>query len=219
MAVYKRTYKAYTGALTPQWSRFLVLSRFSFATLFDSRLFTAFTVLCFVPFLIGFAFIYISHSLTAQLILGLSTRNPVPIDGTWFVMYLAVQSWLGFFLTAWCAPGLISQDLANNALPLYLSRPLSRPEYLLGKIMVLATLLRHVDSRPGSLSPSSRDGRPRVGLGQYSDRRGYPGVRLVIHRAHITSLDGVIRVDEVASHRHRGNARCFLCRTRLRSRY
>jgi ABC-type transport system involved in multi-copper enzyme maturation permease subunit len=141
MAVYKRTYKAYTGALTPQWSRFLVLSRFSFATLFDSRLFTAFTVLCFVPFLIGFAFIYISHSLTAQLILGVSTRNPVPIDGTWFVMYLAVQSWLGFFLTAWCAPGLISQDLANNALPLYLSRPLSRPEYLLGKIMVLATLL------------------------------------------------------------------------------
>jgi ABC-type transport system involved in multi-copper enzyme maturation permease subunit len=141
MAVYKRTYKAYTGALTPEWSRFLVLSRFSFATLFDSRLFTAFTVVCFVPFLIGFAFIYISHSLTAQLVLGVSARNPVPIDGTWFLMYLAVQCWLGFFLTAWCAPGLISQDLANNALPLYLSRPLSRPEYLLGKITVLATLL------------------------------------------------------------------------------
>src|SRR5215475_5249018 len=141
MAVYKRTYKAYTGALTPEWSRFLVLSRFSFATLFDSRIFTAFTVLCFMPFLIGLAFIYISHSLTAQLVLGISARNPVPIDGTWFVMYLAVQSWLGFFLAAWCAPGLIAQDLANNALPLYLSRPLSRPEYLVGKITVLATLL------------------------------------------------------------------------------
>ena len=143
MAVYKRTYKAYTGALTPEWSRFLVLSRFSFATLFDSRLFTAFTVLCFVPFLIGFAFIYISHSLTVQLILGINTlqAHPIAIDGAWFVTYLAVQSWLGFFLTAWCAPGLIAQDLANNALPLYLSRPLSRPEYLLGKITVLATLL------------------------------------------------------------------------------
>ena len=148
MAVYKRTYKAYAGVTTPEWSRFLVLSRFSFATLFDSRLFTAFTVICFVPFLIGFAFIYISHSLTAQLVLGISARNPVPIDGAWFLAYLAVQCWLGFFLTAWCAPGLISQDLANNALPLYLSRPLSRPEYLLGKITVLATLLSCVTWLP-----------------------------------------------------------------------
>jgi len=94
-----------------------------------------------VPFLIGFAFIYISHSLTAQLLLGVSARNPVPIDSAWFAVYLAVQSWLGFFLTAWCAPGLIAKDLANSALPLYLSRPLSRTEYLLGKITVLATLL------------------------------------------------------------------------------
>jgi ABC-2 type transport system permease protein len=142
MAVYKRSYKAYTGPTTQAWSRFLVLSRFSFATLFDSRLFTAFTVVCLVPFLLGFVFIYISHSLTAQLLLGGSpVRNPVPIDGRWFLTYLAIQCWLGFFLTAWCAPGLIAQDLANNALPLYLSRPLSRPEYLLGKITVLATLL------------------------------------------------------------------------------
>lgn len=143
MAVYKRTYKAYTGALTPRWSRFLVLSRFSFANLFDSRLFTAFTVLCMVPFLLGFVLIYLVHSPTVQLILGINTlrANPIAIDGRWFLTYLAIQSWLGFFLTAWCAPGLIAQDLANNALPLYLSRPLSRAEYLLGKITVLATLL------------------------------------------------------------------------------
>lgn len=143
MAVYKRTYKAYTGRTTPEWSRFLVLSRFSFATLFDSRLFTAFTVLCLVPFLLGFILIYLVHSPTVQLILGINTlrANPIAIDGRWFLTYLAIQSWLGFFLTAWCAPGLIAQDLANNALPLYLSRPLSRPEYLLGKMTVLATLL------------------------------------------------------------------------------
>lgn len=143
MAVYKRTYKAYTGPTTQAWSRFLVLSRYSFATLFDSRLFTAFTVLCFLPFLLGFAFIYIAHSPTVQLIFGINTlrAHPIAIDGPWFVTYLAIQSWLGFFLTAWCAPGLIAQDLANNALPLYLSRPLSRAEYLLGKITVLATLL------------------------------------------------------------------------------
>src|SRR5207248_3364361 len=151
MAVYKRTYKAYAGRLTPAWSRFLVLSRFSFATLFDSRLFTAFTVLCSVPFLLGFAFIYLSHSLTAQLVLGISTRNPIPIDNYWFTVYLQIQAWLGFLLTAWCAPGLISQDLSNNALALYLSRPLSRTEYLLGKITVLATLLSCITWIPALL--------------------------------------------------------------------
>jgi hypothetical protein len=34
MAVYKRRYNAYTGALTREWSRFFVLTRFAFADLF-----------------------------------------------------------------------------------------------------------------------------------------------------------------------------------------
>ena len=57
MAVYKRTYKSYRGPLTPAWSRFTVLSRYGLSTLFDSRPFTAYTVLCFLPFLGGLAYI------------------------------------------------------------------------------------------------------------------------------------------------------------------
>ena len=37
MAVYKRTYAAYDGALTPAWSRFLILPRYSFARLWQSQ--------------------------------------------------------------------------------------------------------------------------------------------------------------------------------------
>ena len=64
MAVYKRTYKAYSGALTPAWSRFTVLSRYGLSTLFDSRPFTAYTMLCLLPFLGGLVFISILGTIT-----------------------------------------------------------------------------------------------------------------------------------------------------------
>jgi len=48
-------------------------------------------------------------------------------------------------------PVLISRDLANNALPLYLSRPFSRLEYILGKMSVLLLLLSMITWVPGLL--------------------------------------------------------------------
>ena len=37
MAVYKQTYRDYGGARTAAWSRFLILMRYSYARLFQSR--------------------------------------------------------------------------------------------------------------------------------------------------------------------------------------
>jgi hypothetical protein len=54
-----------------------------------------------------------------------------------------------FILTVLVAPPLISRDLANNALPLYLCRPLSRSEYVLGKMAVVVFLLSLVTWVPG----------------------------------------------------------------------
>ncbi|HYL92928.1 MAG TPA: ABC transporter permease subunit [Alphaproteobacteria bacterium] len=144
MAVYKRSFKAYNGPLTPAWSRFTVLSRFTFATMFQSRPFTAFAVLCQVPLLIGVAYIYFVHSSTAQALLGLRFGRTPLIGNQWFSVFLYVQGWLGFILTAWSAPGMISKDFANNAVQLYLSRPISRAEYILGKSGALVVLLSAV---------------------------------------------------------------------------
>src|SRR5205085_1762429 len=71
MAVYKRTYKTYEGTLTPSWSRFSVVGRYSFATLFKSRIFTAYTVLCFLPLLGGIACMYLIHNPLAQQLLAM----------------------------------------------------------------------------------------------------------------------------------------------------
>jgi hypothetical protein len=45
---------------------------------------------------------------------------------------------MALFLAAFVGPGQVSPDLANNALSLYLARPFSRVEYVLGKMSVLA---------------------------------------------------------------------------------
>jgi len=142
MAVYKRTYKAYQGPLTPAWSRFTVLSRYGLSTLFDSRPFTAYTVLCFIPFLIGLAYIYFVHSTTAQLVLNARMGNgPGTVNNDWFLGFIGIEAAMGFILVAWGGPGMITKDFANHSVQLYLSRPISRTEYLFGKISVLATLL------------------------------------------------------------------------------
>jgi ABC-2 type transport system permease protein len=140
VAVYKRTYKAYAGALTPAWSRFTVLSRYGLSTLFDSRPFTAYTMLCFIPFLFGLCFIYIVNNPTAQAILKIGSDH-ITIDNIDALGFLGVETVMGFILAVWAGPGMITKDFANHSVQLYLSRPLSRAEYLFGKVSVLAALL------------------------------------------------------------------------------
>ncbi|MBV8819343.1 MAG: hypothetical protein JO022_13375, partial [Acidobacteriaceae bacterium] len=56
-----------------------------------------------------------------------------------------------FVLTAFLGPGLVSPDLSNNALVMYLCRPLTRTEYVLGKSFVLARDLSLITWIPGLL--------------------------------------------------------------------
>jgi ABC-2 type transport system permease protein len=149
MAVYKRTYKVYNGPLSPSWSRFSVLTRYSLSTLFSSRLFTAYFVICFIPLLGGIAYIYFAHSQTAQMLMGMRLKGSWDVANVWFAGLLEAQTVLGFILVAWGAPGLITRDNANQALQLYFSRPLTRTEYILGKFAVLALLLSLITWVPG----------------------------------------------------------------------
>lgn len=151
MAVYKRTFKVYRGRLTPAWSRFLVLTRYGYSTLFQSRPFTAFTVLSLIPFLVAVGIVYLVHNAAVQTLLNVRMEQTLPIDNMFFLRFLAIEAWMGFVLTAWSAPGMVSKDFTNDSIQLYLSRPFSRAEYLLGKISVLGGLLSLITWIPGLL--------------------------------------------------------------------
>lgn len=141
MAVYEQTYRRYTGRLTPEWSRFLIIPRHAHRAVFNSKLFTAFFVVCFIPLLVEAVLIYLHHNATAMAIMSLNARELLPIDGSFFQAFVNVQGGFAFFLALLIGPPLVARDLRNNALPLYLCRPFSRTEYVMGKMSVVLILL------------------------------------------------------------------------------
>ena len=148
MAVYRRNYKPYSGALTPAWSRCLVLFRYSRRNLFRSKFLTGLFVVCFFYPLLCFLMIYLAHNASFLQEMGVP-KGVLSIDNKFFFHFMSVQGVFAFLLTAFAGPGLISPDLANGALPLYFCRPFSRAEYVLGKSSVLAILLSQITWVPG----------------------------------------------------------------------
>ncbi|HEY0511763.1 MAG TPA: hypothetical protein VGH73_07665 [Thermoanaerobaculia bacterium] len=154
MAVYERNYGRYQGELTPPRSRFLILPRYAAKDVFDSRAFVAFFALCFLMPFVGLLIVYLHHNLSALNFLHLpleQLNQALPIDATFFRRGLELQSWLCFLMALAVGPALIAPDLRNNGLPLYLSRPFSRTEYVLGKMTVLVVLMSLITWIPGLL--------------------------------------------------------------------
>ena len=141
MAVYEQTYKPFRGKLTPEWSRFLIIPRHAYRAVFNSKLFTAFFVICFLPLLVEAVLIYLHHNATALAILQVNVKQLLPIDGSFFETFVSIQAGFAFFVALLVGPPLVSRDLRNNALPLYLCRPFSRTEYVMGKMSVILILL------------------------------------------------------------------------------
>src|SRR6266478_3910089 len=151
MAVYKRGYQRYRGPLSSRWTRLLVLPRFAWQRLMRQRLvLIIFVMAMFWP--LGCAgFIYLAHH--AELLQGVGPQASLllTIDGEFFVVFMNAQSMFAIILSAFAGPSLIAPDLANGALPLYFSRPLSRPEYILSRLIVLVGVLSPVTWIPGLL--------------------------------------------------------------------
>jgi ABC-2 type transport system permease protein len=151
MAVYKRGYARYQGALTGRWARLFVLPRFAWRSLLEQRLVVILLVAAaFWPLLCA-GFIYVSNH--AELLLDFDQEMSalLQIDSRFFVIFMNTQSVFAILLSAFVGPSLIAPDLANGALPLYFSRPISRPEYVLARLLVLLGMLSVVTWVPGVL--------------------------------------------------------------------
>ena len=151
MAVHEHLYGAYEGESQTALSRFLVIPRYAVRDVFRSMLLTTVFILCFIYPLAAAIMVYLHHNANAISMLQIDVRELLPIDASFFRTFVGVQAAFAFILTVLVGPPLISRDLANNALPLYLCRPLARTEYVLGKMAALAFLLSWVTWVPGLL--------------------------------------------------------------------
>lgn len=145
MTVFARTLGPYDGPTTPRRGRFLVIWRASRKQVFASRAMTAFYALSFVPLVAALVYIYLRYNLPVLETMQLTPDRLPAVDQRFFFNLLSVQGgFFAFLIAAFVGPGLVAPDVADNALALYLARPISRTEYVLGKLTVLAVLLSAV---------------------------------------------------------------------------
>src|SRR5437660_8316969 len=149
MAVIERTYKPYAGVLAPEWSWFLIIALHAFLELFRSKIFTGLFILSYVFPLLWAILIYLHHNANALAIMRLNIAEIIPIDAWFFEFFVRFQGVTGFFLAMLIGPSQVSKDLTNNALPLYLCRPFSRTEYVVGKMSIVIILLSTITWIPG----------------------------------------------------------------------
>ena len=130
----------------------MVLPRFAWRRLFQQRLVVLLTVAAMIWPLLCACFIYLTNH--AELLKGLFGREFetfIEANGNFFMVFMNVQAAFATFLAALIGPGLIAPDLANNALPLYFSRPLTRSDYTWARLIVLFGMLSLITWIPGLL--------------------------------------------------------------------
>lgn len=155
MAVYDHGYKGYDGPLMPARSRFLVISRYGLRDVFSSRLFLAFFAFCFAWPLALLVAMYLRYNAEALAVIDVGSGDLLDFIqvNSWFFqsLFLRNQLTLAFVIVLVTGPSLVSADFRNRAMPLYLSRPLTRTDYVLGKLVVLGVLVSAISWVPGLL--------------------------------------------------------------------
>ena len=143
MSVYRLNYRAYTGKVTPLWMRILVIARYGFNEAWSSKITIGLFILSLLPSIVFLVIIYLANNPMARALVGAGSPDLV-VNARFFLVVLQIQSWLALVLASWVAPRLMGFDLADNALPILLSHPISRLGYVLGKFIALFGTLSFV---------------------------------------------------------------------------
>src|SRR5260370_39379088 len=106
---------------------------------------------------------FFCYTKTGMFLMQCPSAGWFSVETQYFVVIMMVQTQAAFLLNCWVGPVLIAGDLSNGALPLFLSRPFSRADYVLGKFTVLGLLLSGVTWVPGLLLFSLQAGLARNG--------------------------------------------------------
>ncbi len=157
MPVYDHRYRGWSGERRSGRFRIWTVARFALGDLWKSRLALLLFIVALLPPLFFAGMIYLASNVEMLTAVGFNVAGP-GVDASWmaidkepFFWFLVWQSSFAFFLSAFIGPTLVAPDLAHNALPLFLSRPLTRTDYILGKLLVLLLPLSAVTWIPGLL--------------------------------------------------------------------
>jgi len=143
MPIHDQGYRRYAGRREPHGRRWLVIARAGIVERLRERLFLGLLLFAWSPFIVRAVQIYVSSNFAQAGFLA-----PTPET---FREFLDQQSIFVFIVTAYVGAGLIANDRRANALQIYLSKPLTRLEYVTGKLVTLAVFLAAVTFAPAIL--------------------------------------------------------------------
>jgi ABC-2 type transport system permease protein len=143
MPIHDQGYRRYGGFRAPHGRTWWVITRSSIMTMLRKRLFLALLLGAWVPFLVYAVRFYFAANFPQMTALA-------PTHET-FRDFFDVQTIFLFFVTIYVGAGLVANDRRANALQIYLSKPLTRTEYIVGKLAVLLVFLLGVTWLPAML--------------------------------------------------------------------
>lgn len=143
MPIHDQGYRRYEGRRALHGRAWWVIARAGLLERVRERRFLALLLFAWSPFIVRAVQIYVSANFTQASFLA-------PSAGT-FREFLDQQSLFIFFVTIYAGSGLIANDRRANALQIYLSKPLTRVEYVAGKLLTLTIFLTAVTWVPAML--------------------------------------------------------------------
>jgi ABC-2 type transport system permease protein len=143
MPIHDQSYRRYRGEKSSVRNAWTVIATTGIMTMLKKRSFLGMLLIAWGPFLVRAVQLYASANLPQVSVLAVRAET--------FRQFLDQQGLFVFFLTIYAGAGLIANDRRANALQIYLSKPLTRAEYVGGKMAILAVFLLLVTWVPAIL--------------------------------------------------------------------
>jgi ABC-2 type transport system permease protein len=143
MPIHDQGYRRYGGRREPHGRTWWVIARAGLMERLRERKFLGLLLVAWLPFVVRAVQMYLAANIAQAAVLA-------PTAAT-FQEFIDQQSIFVFFITIYVGSGLIANDRRANALQIYLSKPLTRVEYVAGKAVTLMMLLAAVTWVPGIL--------------------------------------------------------------------
>lgn len=131
MPIHDQGYQRYVGTRAPLGGGWLIIARQHVMSHVRKKVTVGLLIGSWVPFLVLTVWVYLSTYQAAAMLQVTSTHYRTMLD---------IQ-WLFVFILSISMAGLIADDKRANALQVYLSKPLTRVEYITGKLAALLTFL------------------------------------------------------------------------------
>jgi len=132
--IHDQGYRRYGGDRAPRGQAWTVIARAGIRTFFAKKAFLGLLLASWLPFIVRSVQIYATANFP-------QAREVLAVKPETFRQFLDQQGIFVFFITVYVGAGLIANDRRANALQIYLSKPLSRAEYVFGKLAILMTFL------------------------------------------------------------------------------